>query len=198
MDEKKLIKQSIKGDVASFEQLIKSYQKMAYNVAYRVMGNEEDAKDMTQEALIKVYRNLKSFRMDASFSTWLYRIVMNTCKDALRKRKTKVISLDQTYDTGDGEMQWELEDEGLKPDEKLIQKETQEEVQEALQEVGENNRIVIVLRDIKGLTYSEIADVIDIAEGTVKSRLNRGRKELKEVLLKRRTSKEQTVKRKEG
>lgn len=193
-----MIKQSIKGDVASFEQLIKSYQKMAYNVAYRVMGNEEDAKDMTQEALIKVYRNLKSFRMDASFSTWLYRIVMNTCKDALRKRKTKVISLDQTYDTGDGEIQWELEDEGLKPDEKLIQKETQEEVQEALQEVSENNRIVIVLRDIKGLTYSEIADVIDIAEGTVKSRLNRGRKELKEVLLKRRTSKEETIKRKEG
>ncbi|MBN2796038.1 MAG: sigma-70 family RNA polymerase sigma factor [Clostridia bacterium] len=197
MDEKILIKQSINGDVTSFEQLIKSYQKMAYNVAYRVMGNEEDAKDMTQEALIKVYKNLKSFRMDASFSTWLYRIVMNTCKDALRKNKTKVISLDQPLDTGDGEMQWEIEDEGLKPDEQLVQKETQNEVQKALQLVGENNRIVLVLRDIKGLSYSEISDIIDVPEGTVKSRLNRGRQELKEILLKQRTSQLKAI-RKEG
>lgn len=159
---------------------------MAYNVAYRIMGNEEDAKDMTQESLIKVYRNLNSFRMDSSFSTWLYRIVMNTCKDQLRKKKMKVISMDQTYDVGDGNVQMEFEDEGLKPDEILISKETQSEVQSALMKVSEKNRIVVVLRDIKGFSYSEISDIINIPIGTIKSRISRGRQELKAVLMDKR------------
>lgn len=184
-DEKKLIKQSISGDVSSFEQLINQYQKMAYNVAYRIMGNEEDAKDMTQEALIKVFKNLKSFRMDASFSTWLYRIVMNTCKDDLRKKKMKTLSIDQTFDTGSGEVQMEIEDEKLGPEDLLIQKETQGFVQEALQELQEANRIVLVLRDIKGMSYDEIGQVLDLPKGTVKSRINRGRLALKEIIKKK-------------
>lgn len=187
-DEKKLIKQSISGDIQSFETLINRYQKMAYNVAYRILGNEEDAKDMTQEALIKVFRNLKSFRMDSSFSTWLYRIVMNTCKDHLRKNKVKVISMDQSYDVGDGEVQMEFEDQGLKPDEVLVSKETQSEVQEALMVVSEKNRIVVVLRDIKGFSYSEISDIVNIPIGTIKSRISRGRQELKTILLSKRQS----------
>lgn len=187
-DEKKLIKQSISGDIQSFETLINRYQKMAFNVAYRILGNEEDAKDMTQEALIKVFRNLKSFRMDSSFSTWLYRIVMNTCKDHLRKNKVKVISMDQSYDVGDGEVQMEFEDEGLKPDELLVSKETQSEVQEALMEVSEKNRIVVVLRDIKGFSYSEISDIVNIPIGTIKSRISRGRNELKSILMNKRQS----------
>jgi RNA polymerase sigma-70 factor (ECF subfamily) len=181
-----LIQKSKSGDLNSFETLIKTYQKMAYNVAYRIMGNEEDAKDMTQEALIKVYRNIGNFRMDSSFSTWLYRIVMNTCKDELRKRKVKVISIDQPIETGDGQMQMEIEDEGRKPDEILVSKETQNEVHEALQEVSEKNRIVVVLRDIKGFSYSEISDIIDVPVGTIKSRISRGRQELKNVLLNKR------------
>lgn len=184
-DEKKLIKQSISGDVSSFEQLINQYQKMAYNVAYRIMGNEEDAKDMTQEALIKVYKKLKTFRMDASFSTWLYRIVMNTCKDDLRKKKMKTISIDKTYDTGSGEVQMEIEDDKLGPEDRLIQKETQGFVQEALQEIPEANRIVLVLRDIKGMSYDEISEVLDLPKGTVKSRINRGRQALKDVINKK-------------
>lgn len=187
-DEKKLIKQSISGDIQSFETLINRYQKMAYNVAYRILGNEEDAKDMTQEALIKVFRNLKSFRMDSSFSTWLYRIVMNTCKDHLRKNKVKVISMDQSYDVGDGEVQMEFEDDGLKPDEELVAKETQKEVQEALMEVSEKNRVVVVLRDIKGFSYSEISDIVNIPIGTIKSRISRGRHELKTIIMNKRQS----------
>lgn len=185
-DEKSLILKSLKGDVTSFERLIKDYQKMAYNVAYRIMGNEEDAKDMTQEALIKVYRKLDSFRMDAQFSTWLYRIVMNTCKDELRKKKMKVISIDQSIETDDGKMHMDLEDEGLHPDELLVQKETQSEVHAALQEVSEKNRVVVVLRDIKGFSYQEISDIIDVPVGTIKSRISRGRNELKTVLLNKR------------
>ncbi len=187
-NEKNLILQSISGDVQSFETLIKGYQKMAFNVAYRIMGNEEDAKDMTQDALIKVYKNLKGFRMDSSFSTWLYRIVMNTCKDELRKRKMKLVSIDQPIETNDGQMQMDLEDHGLKPDEIVTQRETQKEVHEALQQVSEINRIVVVLRDIKGFSYSEISDIIDVPVGTIKSRINRGRQELKKILMNKRNS----------
>lgn len=183
-NEKELIKRSISGDVSSFEQLINQYQKMAYNVAYRIMGNQEDAKDMTQEALIKVFKSLKRFRMDASFSTWLYRIVMNTCKDELRKKKMKTISIDQTYETSSGEVKMELEDEKLGPEGKLLQKETQFFVQEALQTLPEANRTVLVLRDIKGFSYDEISEVLNLPKGTVKSRINRGRLALKEILLK--------------
>ena len=182
VDEKKLIKQSISGDVESFEQLIRQYQRMAYNVAYRMMGNEEDAKDMTQEALVKVFKKLKSFRMDASFSTWLYRIVMNTCKDEMRKKKMSTISIDQSIETEDSQVYFELEEKGLGPEEKLLQKETQNLVHSALQEIPEDNRMVLILRDIKNLTYDEISEVLDIPKGTVKSRINRGRLALKDVL----------------
>lgn len=185
-NEKDLIIQSISGDIKSFEALIKGYQKMAYNVAYRIMGNEEDAKDMTQEAFIKVYRNIKGFRMDSSFSTWMYRIVMNTCKDELRKKKMKVISIDQPITTDDGQMQMELEDHGLKPDEIVESRETQKEVHEALQEIKETNRVVVVLRDIKGFSYAEISEIIDVPVGTIKSRINRGRQELKTILMNKR------------
>jgi RNA polymerase sigma-70 factor (ECF subfamily) len=155
---------------------------MAYNVAYRMMGNEEDAKDMTQEALVKVFKKLKSFRMDASFSTWLYRIVMNTCKDEMRKKKMSTISIDQSIETEDSQVYFELEEKGLGPEEKLLQKETQNLVHSALQEIPEDNRMVLILRDIKNLTYDEISEVLDIPKGTVKSRINRGRLALKDVL----------------
>ena len=157
-DEKKLIQKSKSGDVHSFEILISRYQKMAYNVAYRIMGNEEDAKDMTQEALIKVFRYIGNFRMDSSFSTWLYRIVMNVCKDDLRKKKLKVISIDKQIETKDGSMQFEIEDTSLTPEQVLEGKETQEEVQDALSNVSEKNRVVVVLRDIKGFSYAEISE----------------------------------------
>lgn len=185
-DEKKLIKKSISGDVESFEILISRYQKMAYNVAYRIMGNEEDAKDMAQESFIKIFKYIKNFRMDSSFSTWMYRIVMNTCKDELRKKKLKVISIDKTIDTGDGSMQMDIEDSSRTPEQLLESKETSEEVQNALLQISENNRIVVVLRDIKGFSYSEISEIIDVPVGTIKSRINRGRQELKEILIRRR------------
>lgn len=185
-DEKKLIQKSISGDVESFEILINKYQKMAYNVSYRVMGNEEDAKDMTQEALIKVFRYINSFRMDSSFSTWMYRIVMNTCKDELRKKKLKVVSIDKPIEMSDGNMKMDIEDTSRTPEQLLVGKETAEEVQNALLNVTEKNRIVVVLRDIKGFSYSEISDIIDVPVGTIKSRINRGRKELKELLMNKR------------
>jgi RNA polymerase sigma-70 factor (ECF subfamily) len=105
--EKLLIKKSKTGDIESFELLVSSYDRKAYNIAYRMMGNEEDAKDMAQEAMLRVYRSIKDFKEQSSFSTWLYRIVTNVCLDELRKRKKeRTVSLDSTIKRRAGKCGW--------------------------------------------------------------------------------------------
>lgn len=183
-DNEALLLRKIKdGDVASFELLIKDYQVYAYNIAYRMMGNEEDAKDAAQEALIKVYKSIHKFKETSSFSTWLYRIVMNTCKDELKKRKEKVLSLDKEMETDDGKMSREIGDESLNPSKIVERNEVSHVVQEAINTLPDANKMVIVLRDIQGLSYEEISQVIKEPVGTVKSRISRGRNQLKKILI---------------
>lgn len=183
-DNEALLLRKIKdGDVASFELLIKDYQVYAYNIAYRMMGNEEDAKDAAQEALIKVYKSIHKFKETSSFSTWLYRIVMNTCKDELKKRKEKVLSLDKEMETDDGTMSREIGDESLNPSKIVERNEVSHVVQEAINTLPDANKMVIVLRDIQGLSYEEISQVIKEPVGTVKSRISRGRNQLKKILI---------------
>ncbi len=177
-----LLKKIKDGDIASFELLISDYQVYAYNVAYRMLGNEEDAKDITQEALIKVYKSIHKFKETSSFSTWLYRIVMNTCKDELKKRKEATISLDKEIQTDDGSMSMEIGDERLNPSRIVERNEVSHVVQEAINTLPDANRMVIVLRDIQGMSYEEISQVIKEPIGTVKSRINRGRGQLKKIL----------------
>jgi RNA polymerase sigma-70 factor (ECF subfamily) len=181
--EKLLLKRSQQGDVAAFEQLIAKHQTLAYNVAYRILGNEEDAKDATQEALIKVFRNINKFKGDASFGTWLYRIVVNSCNDYIRKhRKVVTYSIDNEIETDEGTMKKELADESPGPELAYETKDMQKIVQTALGKLPEANRIVVVLRDIQGFSYDEIAQMIEVPVGTVKSRINRGRDMLKNLL----------------
>lgn len=178
-----LLKKIKNGDVESFELLIADYQVYAYNVAYRMLGNEEDAKDMTQEALIKVYKSIHKFKENSNFSTWLYRIVMNTCKDELKKRKEVILSLDKEIETNDGRISREIGDERLNPSKIVERNEVSKMVQEAISALSDSNRMVIVLRDIQGLSYEEISQVIKEPIGTVKSRINRGRSQLKKLLI---------------
>lgn len=178
-----LLKRIKDGDVESFELLIKDYQVYAYNIAYRMMGNEEDAKDITQEALIKVYKSIHKFKETSSFSTWLYRIVMNTCKDELKKRKEATVSLDKEIETDDGTISREIGDERLNPSTIVERNEVSQLVQEAISELPDANRMVVVLRDIQGLSYEEISQVIKEPIGTVKSRISRGRNQLKKLLM---------------
>ncbi|MBN2899594.1 MAG: sigma-70 family RNA polymerase sigma factor [Clostridia bacterium] len=177
-----LLERIKKGDITSFELLIADYQVYAYNIAYRMLGNEEDAKDITQEALIKVYKSINKFKGTSSFSTWLYRIVMNTCKDELKKRKEVMISLDKEIETGEGTMAMEIGDERLNPSKIVEKNEITHMVQDAISRLPEDNRMVVVLRDIQGLSYEEISEVIKEPIGTVKSRINRGRNMLKKIL----------------
>lgn len=183
--ERALIEKCKNGDIESFEKLIEKYQVVAFNIAYRMIGNKEDASDMAQEALIKVFKSLKSFRGDSSFSTWFYRIVTNKCIDTLRKmKKVKTVSLDKEFETESGSYSMEVADNKYLPDKLYEVKEKQELVQAALKKVPEKYRTVLVLRDIQGFTYDEIVEITNNPLGTVKSRISRGRLLLKEILIK--------------
>jgi RNA polymerase sigma-70 factor (ECF subfamily) len=181
--EKLLVKKSQSGDIESFELLISSYDKRAYNIAYRVMGNEEDAKDMAQEALLKVFKSLKDFKGQSAFSTWLYRIVTNVCLDELRRRKNeKYVSMDSTIHTENGELHREMCSDKETPESVYERVEQRELIKNAINELNEDYRSAIVLRDIQGFSYEEISNILDCSLGTVKSRINRGRIMLRDKL----------------
>lgn len=181
--EKLLVKKSQSGDIESFELLISSYDKRAYNIAYRVMGNEEDAKDMAQEALLKVFKSLKDFKGQSAFSTWLYRIVTNVCLDELRRRKNeKYVSMDSTIHTENGELHREMCSDKETPESVYERVEQRELIKNAISELNEDYRSAIVLRDIQGFSYEEISNILDCSLGTVKSRINRGRIMLRDKL----------------
>ena len=183
--EQMLIEKSKNGDVASFEQLIHQYQVYVYNIAYRTLGHEEDAKDAAQDALIKVFKNISQYSGDAQFSTWLYRIVVNTCKDYLRKRSSlKETTMEQTSADGETSLYELPASDMLHPEKQLERKEIQEKIHTALDQLPEANKTVVILRDIHGLSYEDISQIEDCSVGTVKSRINRGRKYLRELLLK--------------
>lgn len=182
-DERELIIRSQRGDVAAFEALVKQHQVVAYNVALRILGNPEDAQDAAQEALIKVFKSLGSFKAEAQFSTWLYRIVVNTCNDYLRReRRHTHFSLDQQLETDDGSIGRDVPDESMAPERVHEKRVLQEKVQTAIQALPEQQRTVVVLRDIEGMSYEVIASMLDLPVGTVKSRINRGRDALRQLL----------------
>lgn len=178
-----LVERAKRGDLAAFEQLVNQYERKVYSLAYRLMGNHEDANDAAQEAFIRVFRMLPDFRGDSSFATWLFRIVSNACLDELRRRKRQpVTSIDSRIEVSDGEVEREIPDAADTPEQALERVEVQKLVQYGIQSLDEDYRSVLVLRDIQGLSYNEVADVLGLTMGTVKSRLNRARAALKEKL----------------
>ena len=182
-DEKQLIQKSKDGDIKSFELLIENYQKTVYNMAYQYLGNPEDALDASQEALIKIFKSLKSFKGKSSFSTWIYRICVNVYIDELRKRKkTYLDTISSTITTEDGELEIPIVDKGPLPDELLEKKEIRHEVLKAIDNLTPDYKSVVILRDINGFSYEEISKVLGCSLGTVKSRINRARKSLKNLL----------------
>lgn len=178
-----LIKKAAKGDKKSFEILMDGYMGVIYNVALRMAGNRDDTEDMTQEILIKVFRSLASFKGNSKFSTWIYRVAVNTCLDELKKKKNKThISLDADFGNDDGESRIEIRDETPSPEKRAEQRELREIVASAISKLSDEHKTVIVLRDLRGLSYSEIAEILGCSDGTVKSRINRARAQLKGIL----------------
>lgn len=183
LEEKKLLERAKKGDVEAFESLVEVYQKKVYNIALRMIGNPHDAEELAQEVFIRVFKSLAGFKEQAQFSTWIYRITINTCLDELRKRKNRrVVYLDQEIDTGENEIKRQLEDDRPTPDVSAEKNELRKLVQDAIQKLPENHRIILILRDLNGMSYDEIAKVLKSPEGTVKSRISRARQALKKLL----------------
>lgn len=176
MNELLLISRARGGDREAFGELVEQYRDNVYRLAYRMCGNAYDADEAAQEAFVAAWRALPNFRGDAKFSTWLYRLTTNAAIDVIRREKRH-----QTV--GDGEMM-ELADDADSPQETVERTEQQEAVQKALSTLSEEYREVLLLRYMEELDYAEIAEVLQLPSGTVKSRINRAKAALKTALLK--------------
>ncbi len=182
-----LVRSCQRGDLSAFDTLMQMYEKKVYSLCYRMARDPDDAADLAQEAFLKVYRALPSFREQSSFSTWLFRIVTNTCLDERRKRGSRphTVSLDKPYETDDGEIALTLPGDAPDPLACTVQSELQEEIRELLAKLPAEQRIVLSMRDLEGYSYIEIAEALKITMGTVKSRLNRARSRLRDLYLKK-------------
>ena len=176
MNELLLISRARGGDREAFGTLVEQYRDNVYRLAYRMCGNAYDADEAAQEAFVAAWRALPNFRGDAKFSTWLYRLTTNAAIDVMRREKRH-----QTV--GDGEM-IEVADDADSPQETVERTEQQEAVQKALATLSEEYREVLLLRYMEELDYAEIAEVLQLPSGTVKSRINRAKAALKTALLK--------------
>ena len=178
-----MIRRVQQGDVDAFETLVTAYEKNVYNLALRMTGNREDAQDMAQEAFIKAYNSLPGFRGDSKFSVWLYRIVSNVCLDFLRRQKRRPASSLSVEDDEGEETQLDVADVSQSPEVLLEQKLTREAVRRGLDQLPEEQRQILLLREIQGLSYEEIGQTLGLEAGTVKSRIFRARKRLCAFLL---------------
>ena len=183
MDEREIIEKVKAGDNDAFSELVIKYQTKVYNLCLRMCGNEEDAFDLSQEAFVRAWRSLSGFQYESAFSTWLFRLSSNICVDFLRAKKRRAaVSLTMSSDE-DEEVQLDLPDPAPGPEEALLAAEDRELLTRALNALPAEHRQIITLRAINDLSYSQIAEILGIQEGTVKSRLSRARTALKNKLL---------------
>lgn len=178
-----VIREVLDGNANAFEDIVREYEKNIYNIALRMCGDREDALDISQESFLKAYHSLHSFRGDSKFSVWLYRIVSNTCLDFLRERKRRAeVPLAREDDDGEAE-QADIRDESLSPETLLEQKLTREALRRGLASLPEDQRRILLLREIQGFSYDEIGQILSLESGTVKSRIFRARRKLCEFLI---------------
>jgi RNA polymerase sigma-70 factor (ECF subfamily) len=175
-----LVRAFLAKDKSAFDKLVLKYQNKIFNLGYRLLGDYEEANDCAQEVFIKVYRSLKNFRFDSAFSTWLYRITVNTCKNKMAslqyRYNKKTLRLDNPRKSV------ELGDTSHSPPVVLERKEKERFIQKAINTLPEEQKTVVVLRDIEGLSYEEIANITGYNLGTVKSKLARARQQLRKKL----------------
>ena len=180
--EYKIIQRVLNGDTNAFEHLVLANQKNVYTLALKMTRNEDDALDLSQEAFVKAYQQLSAFRGDSKFSVWLYRLTYNLCIDFIRKRsKQTTVSLD--YKDDDNEVSsYEIPDLRNLPEDSAIRKEMRRTIEQSIDGLNTDHREVLIMREITGLSYDEIAETLMISVGTVKSRLARARMKVVESL----------------
>jgi len=181
-EERRLVEVAQRGDVESFNGLVHLYEGRVYNLCYRMLGDADSAADAAQDAFLSAFRNLRSFR-GGSFRSWMLRIATNTCYDALRARKRRPsVSLDLETQDEEDSAPLQIADTGESPDDFALRRELAAAIQDGLTVLPDEQRIVLILSDIQGLAYEEIAQITNSNLGTVKSRLSRGRARLRDVL----------------
>ncbi|NLB28861.1 MAG: sigma-70 family RNA polymerase sigma factor [Clostridiales bacterium] len=180
LEEERIAVEKIRnGDPGAFELLVIETQNDVYAVAFKMLGNPEDALDASQDAFIRAYTGISKFRGDAKFSVWMYRITYNICLDRLRKaRRYQTVPIER----GDDEPELQIPDTSALPEERIVSRETSELVRQGIETLSPKLRSVLVLREVSGLSYAEIASATGLREGTVKSRINRARGALSDFL----------------
>jgi RNA polymerase sigma-70 factor (ECF subfamily) len=182
-----LVRRCVAGDAVAWEEIVERFNRRIFNICYRFTGSQDDAQDLAQEVFIKIYRTLKTYDTDkGSFMTWVATLTRNLLVDHFRKSKQDRVtdSMDEpvTAEEDSISVASRLEDSGPSPDARLQSRETQEMVQKALQRLSPELREAVILRDLQDMDYREIALALKVPEGTVKSRINRGRTELGRLL----------------
>ncbi len=180
-----LVERSVKGDQKAFRQLVERYQRKVYTIAYGVVRNPDAALDVTQDTFVKVYRNLATFKGDSSFYTWIYRIVLNLCIDRKRKEaRQREVDYDDGIAHGEGFTSGPtLASTGFdNPSQAASKKELVEHMDKALETLTDEHRSILMLREVDGLSYEELAETLDIPKGTVMSRLFHARKNFQKSL----------------
>jgi len=185
-DDSTLISAFKEGDRAAFQALVEKYETRVYNHCVRVVGDDVESRDLTQEVFLKVYRSIHKYEHTYAFYTWLYRITVNCCIDHMRKKRrhTQTVSLTQGFqvDAGEQGKEQEIPDEQFGPEHRLVNSELRDVLNDAIAQLSEKLRTIIVLKEVEGFSYEEIADILGCSRGTVKSRLFRARERLKELL----------------
>ncbi|NOK61754.1 MAG: DNA-directed RNA polymerase specialized sigma subunit, sigma24 family [Chloroflexi bacterium AL-W] len=181
-EEQRLITAAQRGNVDDFNALVRMYETRVYTLCYRMLGDGDSAADAAQDAFISAFRNIKRFR-GGSFRSWMLRIATNTCYDVLRARKRRpTTSLDIDEDEEDVGSPLQIADPSESPDDTVMRHELASAIQDGLEKLPEDQRIVLILSDVQGFAYEEIAEVTDTNLGTVKSRLSRARSRLRTIL----------------
>lgn len=178
------VKAALAGKTAGYEALVSTYEKLVYNISLRYTGgNSADAEDITQEVFLKMWRALPAFKWESSFNTWMYRITQNACLDFVRRnQKEQTVSLSYEDDDDGEEKEVDLVDPEPLPEDRTERREQIEILRRSIDSLPELQRQIVLLRDIEGYSYLQIAEMLSLEEGTVKSRLNRARAALKTVL----------------
>ena len=182
-EEQALLERCKSGDNRAFDELVQRYQKRVYNFAYGIAGNQDDASDIAQEAFVRVFNSVQTFRGDANFTTWIYRIVTNVYLDERKKSKShRLTSLDDFIDLEENSVSRQIEDATPQPDQLAETKERNLALRNAINSLPEYQRMIVTLYHLHDRSYEEIAEILHLPIGTVKSRLNRARLALAEKL----------------
>jgi len=186
-DDHSLVQRARSGDERAFRTLVERYQKKVYAVAFGMVKDREEALDVVQEAFVKVHKSLDTFKADATFYTWLYRITVNVCIDVIRRRgamRAEAVEFDERigHDLAEANLGAVSSQLGSNPEKSVLRRELGEKIQEALEQIPEKHRAILLLRELDGLSYEELAQVLEIPKGTVMSRLFHARAKVQKLL----------------